>query len=45
MGGREHDYEAARLVGGGLLQSVRCVLGMVQQVDGAGLGVMSDGGL
>lgn len=30
---------------GGLLQSVLCVLGMVQQADGAGLGVVCDGGL
>jgi len=31
------DYEAARLaMAGGLLQSVRCALWMVQQTDGAG---------
>lgn len=35
--GRERDYEAARLaMAGGLLQSVLCVLWMVQQTDGAG---------
>lgn len=42
-GGR--DYRATRLaMAGGLLQSVRCVLWMVQQMDGAGLGVVCDGG-
>lgn len=35
--GERCDYEAARLaMAGGLLQSVRCVLWMVQQADGAG---------
>lgn len=35
--GGECDYEAARLaMAGGLLQSVRCALWMVQQADGAG---------
>ena len=35
--GKKGDYEAARLaMADGLLQSVLCVLWMVQQADGAG---------